>query len=674
MIRFTCLILTVFALVLICGPGQAQEAQVQPPESQAQQGSDQENEKDEHAGPDSPAPVEASGEISDAELLVELDRSIQSDKARLEELKAERKKQEETFDGMTVYSREAKKTLEKKKRKLQELGAEEPSPEAESLKSEIETLEEDQDLLKQRTDLLYQTGKTTKEQIETLTQKIEGNIQTVDRLSGRISPEQEAAASRSAPGKTPGAMPTTLEAPIPGIPGMSPPAAQQAPVERDAPADELETPEQIQARKQAEKKEQEAREAAEVIVEYVERKETLKEQIVLEKRSLKTAQESLDNLEGLLATREKLMDEKIASGAKKSELSRIQQETKHIQAEMEKLRDEIGGRNDQLGELYDALERIREDQINVMGEAERTRAEAKKARKRSTWLESPLHPRNVSQWSMTRGPRMLAILFATFVIVLIVRFTLSRSSRVIKMSGLGEAEQREKRATTLTSTLTSAATGVIVIGGVFMALEEAGVDIRTVLGGAAVIGLAVAFGAQNLMRDYFNGFMILMEGQFELNDLVTIGDATGTVERMSMRMTQLRDLEGRAHFIPNGQIRQVTNRTHAWSQAVFNVGVAYQENVDQVMEVLMDVATEFCRDPEFGPFTVGEPQMLGVDHLGDAAFRIKFIIRTKADKMFPVRREMLRRIKNKFDELGIRIPIPHRVVIQTQESTEGTEA
>jgi len=155
--------------------------------------------------------------------------------------------------------------------------------------------------------------------------------------------------------------------------------------------------------------------------------------------------------------------------------------------------------------------------------------------------------------------------------------------------------------------------------------------------------------------------------------ILLVGDATGTVERMSMRMTQLRDLEGRAHFIPNGQIRQVTNRTHAWSQAVFNVGVAYQENVDQVMGVLMDVATEFCQDPEFGPFTVGEPQMLGVDELGDAAFRIKFIIRTKADKMFPVRREMLRRIKNKFDELGIRIPIPHRVVIQPQENAEGNQ-
>jgi small conductance mechanosensitive channel len=305
-----------------------------------------------------------------------------------------------------------------------------------------------------------------------------------------------------------------------------------------------------------------------------------------------------------------------------------------------------------------------------MQEAEQKRTEAEKARKKSTWLESPLHPRNLTHWGTTRAPRMLAILAAAFVLLLVVRFALKRAARLMMMHVPGQKEQREKRATTLGSTLTSAATGLIIIAGLLMALEEAGVDIRTVLGGAAVIGLAVAFGAQNLMRDYFNGFMILMEGQFELNDIITIGDVTGTVERMSMRMTQLRDLQGRAHFIPNGQIRQVTNLTHAWSQALFDIGVSYQENVDQVMEVLMGVAREFCRDPEFEPFTIGEPQMLGVDDVGDAAFRVKFVIRTKADKMWAVRREMLRRIKNKFDELGIRIPIPHRVVLQSQENPE----
>ena len=672
MTRFPGLALAVFVLSLTCGPTHAQETQGQPPESQVQPGSDIENEKGEPGGRHSPAPEKAPGQISDAELLVDLQSAIESDKARLAELKAEFKKQEEAFDRMSEYSTKAKKTLGQKKQVLEELSAGEPSPRVEALKSEIKTLEKDQALLKGRMDLMFQAGKTTQDQIKTLTGKIEGNIKTVDRLSGKDEREQEVSASPKVPQTTPTDMPTAPVAPIPGMPGI-PPAAQQTSAAGKAPSGVLETADQIEARKQAEKKEHEAREAAEVIVEYVERKEVLQEQIALEKTSLKTAQESLDNFTGLLANREKLMDEKIAGGAKKVELAQLQKETKFIQAEMQKVQDEIDERNDRLGELYDQLDRIREEQIRVMGKAERKRAEAEKARKRSTWLESPLHPRNVTQWGLTRAPRMFAILLATFVIVIVVRFALKRVSRVIKMSGLGEAEQREKRATTLGSTLTSAATGIIVIGGILLSLNEAGVDIKAVLGGAAVIGLAVAFGAQNLMRDYFNGFMILMEGQFELNDIVKISDVTGTVERMSMRLTVLRDLEGKAHFIPNGQIRQVTNLTHAWAQAAFDIRVPHEENVDHVMNVLMDVANEFCRDPEFGPFTVGEPLMLGIDDLGDTAFQVKFIIKTKADKRWPVRREMLRRIKNKFDELGIRIPIPHRVVLQSQEKPEGNQ-
>jgi len=667
--EFWLIIFTLFVLALPFSQSTAEETQAEKSTEQVQPGSDKENEKGEPTGQDSPAPVKAPEQISGAELFAELENTIQSDKAQLAELKTEIETAEEAFEGTNEYLKESKKKLEQKKKELQELGIADTSSRAQTLKSEIKILEQDLDLLKERTDLVFQAVKTMKEQIKTLTEKIEKNIQAVERLSGKVEPEQGIAAPLRAPQTTPAKMPTTPLSLVPGIPGI-PPAAQEPVVEGKAPSDVLETAEQIQARKQAEKKEQEARAAAEVIVEYVDRKETLKEQLALEKKSLKTAQESLDNLKGLLATRERLMDEKIAGGAKKSELAKIQKETKYIQAEMQKLNDEIDERNDHLGDLYDQLERIREEQIHVMGEAERKRAAAEKARKKSLWLESPLHPRNVALWTTTRGPRMLAILVATFMILLVVRFALKRASRVITMSGRGEVEQREKRATTLGSTLTSAATGIIVIGGVLLSLNEAGVDIKAVLGGAAVIGLAVAFGAQNLMRDYFNGFMILMEGQFELNDIVTIGDVTGAVERMSMRMTMLRDLEGRAHFIPNGQIRQVMNRTHAWSQALFNIGVPYEENVDHVMEVLMGVAREFCRDPEFGPFTIGEPQMLGVDDLGDAAFRVKFVIRTKADKMWPVRREMLRRIKNKFDELGIRIPIPHRVVLQPRENPE----
>jgi len=205
---------------------------------------------------------------------------------------------------------------------------------------------------------------------------------------------------------------------------------------------------------------------------------------------------------------------------------------------------------------------------------------------------------------------------------------------------------------------------VILIAGVLLVFQEAGLDVKTVLGGAAILGFAFAFGAQNLMRDYFTGFMILLEDQYELGDLVTIENITGSVEKVNMRTTVLRDLEGRVHFIPNGEIKSVTNRSYVWGRAVIEVPIGYKENVDNVMEVLLEVAKELRADPEFGPWITDEPVMLGVDKFTEYGVVIKFMLKTEPGKMFPIRRQMLRRVKNKFDEVGIEISVPYRIILQ----------
>ena len=210
----------------------------------------------------------------------------------------------------------------------------------------------------------------------------------------------------------------------------------------------------------------------------------------------------------------------------------------------------------------------------------------------------------------------------------------------------------------------SAATVLILVGGAILVLQEAGIDVKTVLGGTAILGFALAFCAQNLMRDYFTGFMILLEDQYELGDLVTIGDVTGRVEKVNMRTTMLRDLEGRVHFIPNGEVKSVTNRSYVWGRAVVEVPVGYKENVDRVMAILLEVAAELRDDPDFGPWVTNEPVMLGVDRFTEFSVIIKFIIETQPDKMFPVRREMLRRVKNEFDKVGIEISVPYRMLLQ----------
>jgi len=235
--------------------------------------------------------------------------------------------------------------------------------------------------------------------------------------------------------------------------------------------------------------------------------------------------------------------------------------------------------------------------------------------------------------------------------------------------GRGTREESEDRANTLVDTFEGFTKSVIIIIGVIYLLDIVGVNVRALLGGAAILGLAVAFGAQNLMRDYFTGFMILIEGQYKLNDLVTIGDLTGRVERITLRMTMLRDLSGNAHFISNGEIKNITNQTHEWSRAVIEVNVSYKEDVDRVIDILMEVANEVNKDPTFSFYTIDQPEMLGVDAFAESSMVIKFFIKTLPNQKWAVRRELLRRIKIRFDKEGIEMPLPHRVMIQRKEKS-----
>jgi small conductance mechanosensitive channel len=223
-------------------------------------------------------------------------------------------------------------------------------------------------------------------------------------------------------------------------------------------------------------------------------------------------------------------------------------------------------------------------------------------------------------------------------------------------------EERENRAHTLAGVIHNAVNVGAVAAGLVTILDEVGVPVGPVMGGAAVLGLAVAFGAQSLIKDYFTGFMLLVEQQYLVNDVVRIGEITGQVERISLRMTVLRDLEGQAHFIPHGQITTVSNMTHSWSRAVFAVNVSYRENVDRVIDELICLAREIRNDPQFGRLILEDVTMLGVDKLADSAVIIKFFLKTRAQQQWTIKRELLRRIKNRFDELGIEIPYPQQTV------------
>lgn len=226
------------------------------------------------------------------------------------------------------------------------------------------------------------------------------------------------------------------------------------------------------------------------------------------------------------------------------------------------------------------------------------------------------------------------------------------------------------RADTLAFSFKSVSRILIVVFAALLVLQEAGVDIKTVLGGAAILGVAIAFGAQDLMKDYFSGFLILAEDQYQLGDLVTINGVTGTVESVNMRVTVLRDLEGRVHFIPNGSIDHVTNRTYAWGRPVIEIPVSYDEDVDTVMKTLVQIATDLGQDPDWKGKIIGNPDMLGVDKFTEYGVVIKFMVKTEPDQLFAVRRELLRRISKRFNELGIRITVPQRILLRSSDEPQ----
>jgi len=302
-------------------------------------------------------------------------------------------------------------------------------------------------------------------------------------------------------------------------------------------------------------------------------------------------------------------------------------------------------------------------------QAEHARLAAKAAKETVDELRNPFTLRNLSQWLLDHRSKLLLILLGMFAMNHLAHFFSNRTIKLVAGgTSRGSPIERENRARTLVGVFQNASSVAVFIVGALMLLEECGANVAVLVGGVAVIGLAVAFGAQNLIKDYFSGFVMLLENQYMLNDTIRIGAVSGQVERITLRMTVLRDGGGVVHFIPNGTIDSVSNETHGWSRAMIEVSVAYKENLDQVIEVLMDLARELRADNVFAPMIVDEPTPPAVDALGDSAVMLKFSLKTKPNQHLAVKRELLRRIKNRFDDLGIELPFPHRTLYHRYES------
>ena len=221
---------------------------------------------------------------------------------------------------------------------------------------------------------------------------------------------------------------------------------------------------------------------------------------------------------------------------------------------------------------------------------------------------------------------------------------------------------RSARTRTLLPMLRNAFLVLLLVMVALIVLSELGVNTGPLLAGAGVVGLAIGFGSQKMVQDVITGAFILFEDTIAVGDVATVGGLTGVVEAMSIRSIRLRDLTGTVHTVPFSSVDTVSNMTKEFSMAVFEVGVAYRENVDDVMAVLRELGAEMRADPDYGPLILEDMEILGVDAFADSAVIIKARIKTLPIKQWSVMREFNRRMKHRFDALNIEIPFPHQTI------------
>lgn len=225
--------------------------------------------------------------------------------------------------------------------------------------------------------------------------------------------------------------------------------------------------------------------------------------------------------------------------------------------------------------------------------------------------------------------------------------------------GAGRRAQRARSLGTLLKSILS----TVVFGVAFvMVLSELGMDVAPILASAGVLGLAIGFGAQNLVKDFLSGVMMMVEDQYGVGDVVDVGEATGTVEAVGLRVTRLRDVNGTVWYVRNGEILRVGNQSQNWARTVLDISVGYGEDLVRVKQVLQDVAHDLWDDEDYRDLVIEEPEVWGVENLAPDSVVVRVTLKTAPLEQWAVAREMRQRIKTRFDHEGIEIPLPQRVV------------
>lgn len=390
----------------------------------------------------------------------------------------------------------------------------------------------------------------------------------------------------------------------------------------------------------------------------------LDKQVNLEAKLRDNARQKSDLANELVAKKQDEFREKSLSEAPQDILKEIANRLLELQKEFQTARDESRLHSNRLQTIQnerskqqDALRLAREKTLQLQKQIAEAQAEIAN-------LKDPTSILNILDWLTTRGVRIILMLLTMIGSRVALRSLGSRTIRMmVRSQSKNHEEEHNDRAETLVSVYSNAVSVSVIGGGLLLIAQEAGVPIGPLLGGAAIFGVAIAFGAQSLVKDYFYGFVILLENQFSVNDVIQVAAITGVVERITLRMTVIRDVAGTVHFMPNGSITMVSNFSYDWSRAVFEIPISYKANIDEVIDIIHAEGKKLRQDREFGPLCLEELTMLGVDGLNETSIMIKFYIKTKPLKQWPVKRELLRRIKNRFDLMGIENPTTAKAVL-----------
>ncbi|MBC7817963.1 MAG: mechanosensitive ion channel, partial [Planctomycetaceae bacterium] len=600
--------------VLAMTAARADDAKVAPPDAAPSSAT-----KSQAAGKPSVAP---KAETSDVERIADLRQTLEDEHTRLKELESEFNDPASEYAKAEKEFQELDRELEQKNESLKKLKTDGKSAEATALEKELASVEKQRQRAKERFELALEERKTRREEIATLQRKTQLDQEALDELTGAKPKQDEDSKSsdkendrdkkstKSKHSETDAEKKNDVED------KQEDSKDKAASEEKSDEAD----PELMQAEEEARKKDEEADEAQEETRSIAARIADLQKLIAQEQKILTLARKKVELAQSTQKELEAELVKRQKEGANATELQELRTGAMDARQRFLAAQADVTEATDRLNDRRSELASLQSEQILVLQDAEQARLAAATAQETVDELRNPFTLRNISQWLLDHGPRVLLLVLGMFVMNYLSHFFSNRTINLVAGgTSRGSPIERENRARTLVGVFQNACTVAIFVVGTLMVLEECGANVTVLVGGVAVIGLAVAFGAQNLIKDYFSGFVMLLENQYMLNDTIRIGTVTGQVERITLRMTVVRDSSGIVHFIPNGTIDGVSNETHGWSRAIVEVGVAYKENVDRVMSVLTELSRELRADKTFGPMIVEDALPPFVEALGESA-------------------------------------------------------